>query len=201
MGVSKGGKGKAKGVIHSKVKTSKGKGKGGKAPQEKRVDPSDGNGPFSYASFVRYHGEQGEKLYGKRPEDKLNLPRLLFSPKTERVLREKVRERTLLPRPLLLQRRLRPRPRLRRKNLLPRNPRVKEREQRVKARARTRPVSQVLSRESILPMEMDHLRMSPSLSFMVRNLDPLFGNKRDLSKRPKQRWKSKYHARQVLYST
>jgi len=66
MGVSKGGKGKAKGVIHSKVKTSKGKGKGGKAPQEKRVDPSDGNGPFSFASFVRYHGEQkGKALWEK----------------------------------------------------------------------------------------------------------------------------------------
>ncbi|CAD7975496.1 unnamed protein product [Amoebophrya sp. A25] len=43
---------------------SKSKGKGGKkgtgtkGGQEKRVDPSDGNGPFTKASFVRFHGEE-----------------------------------------------------------------------------------------------------------------------------------------------
>lgn len=55
----KGGKGGAAGAGSTKVakeeKSKKGKGKGG---AEKRIDPSDGNGPFTKASFIKFHGEK-----------------------------------------------------------------------------------------------------------------------------------------------
>jgi len=58
----KGKKGKA--VAKGK---GKGKGKKGSAPPndvEKRIDPSDGNGPFSKASFIKFHGEEkGDQLW------------------------------------------------------------------------------------------------------------------------------------------
>ena len=47
----------------------KGKGKNGdkgkgKSRQEKRFDPSDGNGPFTLASFKKFHGdEKGQELW------------------------------------------------------------------------------------------------------------------------------------------
>ncbi|CAD7950217.1 unnamed protein product [Amoebophrya sp. A25] len=51
------------------TKKSKGKGKKGtgtKGGQEKRVDPSDGNGPFTKASFIRFHGDdKGLQLWNQ----------------------------------------------------------------------------------------------------------------------------------------
>lgn len=66
------GKGKGKtGVRHQNQKV-KGSGKAGKkgdnnaAPVEKRMDPSDGNGPFTYASFIKFHGDaKGVSLWNK----------------------------------------------------------------------------------------------------------------------------------------
>lgn len=54
---------KVKGV--GKADNRKGGKKGdGKALEEKRLDPSDNNGPFTYASFIKYHGEKkGESLW------------------------------------------------------------------------------------------------------------------------------------------
>lgn len=55
------GKGKVVGVRHSDAKHAD-----DKAPAEKRIDPSDGNGPFNLPSFVRFHGkEKGEKLWNQ----------------------------------------------------------------------------------------------------------------------------------------
>merc|ERR1712194_123867 len=60
-------KGSTDGSIKSKGKGLKGKGRGkckDEGKQEKRKDPSDGRGPFSHASFLKYHGEKfGQKLW------------------------------------------------------------------------------------------------------------------------------------------
>lgn len=47
--------------------SKKGKGKTGqKGGMEKRIDPSDGNGPFTKASFIRFHGEEkGNTLWNQ----------------------------------------------------------------------------------------------------------------------------------------
>lgn len=83
----KGAKGQGKGVQKPMLKkdnSSKGSGKGGAAaaasvtgngggalrvPLEKRLDPSDGNGPFTLASFKKFHGEDlGESLWEQAGE-------------------------------------------------------------------------------------------------------------------------------------
>lgn len=59
------GKGAALRVRKSSQKKGKGKGQNA-VSAEKRIDPSDGNGPFTHASFLKYHGEdKGEKLWQK----------------------------------------------------------------------------------------------------------------------------------------
>lgn len=61
-GIGKGGKIKGEGK-KGKVSSKKG---GGKKGAEKRTDPSDGNGPFSFQSFLKYHGEEkGRDLWAK----------------------------------------------------------------------------------------------------------------------------------------
>lgn len=47
-------------------KKGKGAGKGTKGGGEKRLDPSDGNGPFTKASFIKFHGEdKGLQLWSQ----------------------------------------------------------------------------------------------------------------------------------------
>jgi len=56
----KAGKGKKQEEKTGGKDAKKGKGKGKntqKGGAEKRLDPSDGNGPFTKASFIRFHGE------------------------------------------------------------------------------------------------------------------------------------------------
>lgn len=69
-GASKGGKGTHQNNNNSNSKggakpTNKGKGKkSSKSDVEKRIDPSDSNGPFSHKSFLKFHGDVlGQQLW------------------------------------------------------------------------------------------------------------------------------------------
>ena len=62
-GKGEGKAGKSKQAVVSSPKKAGGKGAN---PAEKRLDPSDGNGPFTYASFLKYHGqEKGDQLWAQ----------------------------------------------------------------------------------------------------------------------------------------
>ncbi|CAD7928566.1 unnamed protein product [Amoebophrya sp. A120] len=68
-----GKKGSQKGVIKSNDKPRHGKGSSQPVGEvkmiEKRMDPSDGNGPFTHASFLKYHGEEkGQQLWDEALE-------------------------------------------------------------------------------------------------------------------------------------